>query len=268
MASPRRQRRRRPAASRRPARPTLPPDASLAWTADIEWRRAPDGSRFYLVARAEGSSERTTLSTSRPLEWPPTSPDTVKALNRAVEELEAAALAGGWKPAGAGRAWYSRRFTWEPPEPAREPEPEPPEEPELEPSAPEPLAPVAPAPEAMRRRPPARAAWPADAADLHRAEISWRGGFMHAGFRVRLYRPDGRRGAVLASSKTFKWLLADDPDPKSRDVRDEVERLSRALRATGWEPAGRGSRWFARRFVWRHERPPPERLPGTAPEEP
>ena len=103
-----------PRAGERPGtRFAAPPDVALAWTAEIEWHQEPGGSRFRIMATA-GSPERTAVSESEPLEWPPTGPDSLRALRDAVDELEAGAVAAGWRPVAAGRAWYAKRFTWQP----------------------------------------------------------------------------------------------------------------------------------------------------------
>jgi hypothetical protein len=96
-----------------PATPSAaPPDPTRDWQAEIEWRRRPDGSRFYMTATTAGSSERIAVGESAPLAWPPTGPDSVEALTRAVDRLESSAVAAGWKPAPAGPVWYAKRFTW------------------------------------------------------------------------------------------------------------------------------------------------------------
>jgi hypothetical protein len=94
------------------ARSAAPPDVAVEWTAEIEWHRGD--SRFYVVAGRPGSSERIVVSESEPLPWPPNGPGSVQALARAVEQLESRAVAAGWGPAPAGRAWYAKRFTWQP----------------------------------------------------------------------------------------------------------------------------------------------------------
>jgi hypothetical protein len=64
----------------------------------------------------------------------------------------------------------------------------------------------------------------------------------------------------VATGATFKWLLMAEPNPKSPEIIAEVKRLAAALEDAGWEPAGEGAEWFARRYVWRRPEPPPERL--------
>jgi hypothetical protein len=96
-----------------PATPSAaPPDPTRDWQAEIEWRRRPDGSRFCMTATLAGSSERIAIGESSPLAWPPTGPDSVEALTRAVERLESSAVAAGWRPAPPGPVWYAKRFTW------------------------------------------------------------------------------------------------------------------------------------------------------------
>jgi hypothetical protein len=100
---------------RRPLAAATPPDAALEWAAEIEWHHEPGGgSRFCIVASRNGARERTAVSESEPLGWPPTGPESVDALRHAVEQLEAGAVAAGWRPAPPGEAWYAKRFTWQP----------------------------------------------------------------------------------------------------------------------------------------------------------
>jgi hypothetical protein len=100
---------------RRSAPPAAPPDAALEWAAEIEWHHEPGGgSRFRIVASSDGARERTAVSESEPLGWPPTGPESVDALRHAVEQLEAGALAAGWTPAPPGEPWYAKRFAWQP----------------------------------------------------------------------------------------------------------------------------------------------------------
>jgi hypothetical protein len=108
-------RRRRPPGADPATDTAAPPDPALEWAAEIEWHRDPGGgSRFCIVASTGGTRERTAVSESEPLGWPPNGPESVDALTHAVEQLEAGAVAAGWRPAPAGRAWYAKRFTWQP----------------------------------------------------------------------------------------------------------------------------------------------------------
>jgi hypothetical protein len=90
-----------------------PTDRALDWRAEIEWRHARDGSRFRITASTPASSERIAVGESQLLAWPPTGPDAVQALRRAVDELQSAAVAAGWRPVQAGPAWYAKRFVWQ-----------------------------------------------------------------------------------------------------------------------------------------------------------
>jgi hypothetical protein len=239
--------------------PAVPPEPELEWSAEIEWQRGAGGSRFRLVASRPGTREKHVLRASEPLQWPPSTPDTVEALNKAVDALTAGALAAGWEAADPGRAWYARRFRWRaavtaPAKPAAGPA--------------QVIAAAPPAADAVGDRPrapdagylprPARAvSWPEGSTELHRGEIAWHGGYVNSHFRVLLYRPGRRRGRAIARSKSFKWLLMGDPDPGAPEFGSEVERMARAMEAAGWEPVGRGPDWFSHRFVWRHGDPPP-----------
>jgi hypothetical protein len=255
-ASSDRQRSRRFA--RRPpgSPPAVPPDPEREWSAEIEWQRGAGGSRFRLVAISAATREKHVLRTSEPLEWPPSTPDTVDALNRAVDALTAGALAAGWEGADPGRAWYARRFRWRPPVTA-------PAKPaarsaEVIGGAPPAVDAVADRPQAPGGPRLARAVnWPEGSAELHRGEITWHGGYVNSHFRVILHRPGRRRGRAIARSKPFKWLLMGDPDPNAPEFRSELERLARAMEAAGWEPVGLGPDWFSHRFVWRDGDPPP-----------
>jgi hypothetical protein len=93
--------------------PASPPDSHRAWTAEIEWRHTHAESHFCVLARS-GAAGKTAVAQSPPLEWPPTGPDSVQALTDAAESLEASLVAAGWKTLTPGRAWYSKRFAWEP----------------------------------------------------------------------------------------------------------------------------------------------------------
>ena len=87
-----------------------PPDRERPWTAEIEWRHESE-ARFCVIARGDGE---TAVVQSAPLEWPPAGAEAVQAMTDATEELEATLVAAGWKPLPRGRAWYAKRFAWEP----------------------------------------------------------------------------------------------------------------------------------------------------------
>ena len=65
-------------------------------------------------------------------------------------------------------------------------------------------------------------------------------------------------------SATFEWLLKAPPDPRVTEQLGEVVRLGAALEADGWEEVDPGLDWYARRFVWRHDAPPPDTVGGAA----
>jgi hypothetical protein len=108
----------------------------------------------------------------------------------------------------------------------------------------------------FERRPP----WPKDLAELPRAEIEWHAGYVNSYFRAVLYPAGRRRGTEIATGATFKWLLMAEPDAGVPEFAAEVERLAEALERAGWEPAGEGGTWFARRYAWLRQTNPPERL--------
>jgi hypothetical protein len=132
-------------------------------------------------------------------------------------------------------------------------------------------APLAAAPAARQARPapsqrqPGRfdraPGWPEGTCDRWRCEIAWASGYVHSRFRALAYPPGGRKGNPICESRDFKWLLRAGPDPSDAAHRREVQRLAAALKAAGWEPVGRGSRWFAGRYVWRDESTPANQIP-------
>ena len=87
-----------------------PPDRHRTWTAVLDWRDTEDGSRFFVTARADDDAGEVTIARSRPLDWPPTGPASLRALSDAVETLEADLLAAGWQSLPQGSAWYAKRF--------------------------------------------------------------------------------------------------------------------------------------------------------------
>jgi hypothetical protein len=161
------------------------------------------------------------------------------------------------------------------PAPAPAPEPAPAPRPFPVPAATTP--PVAPAPAARRGPEPAppppsaapspptrrfvREPWPADTEDRWRCEITWRDGFLNAGFRAMVMAPDGSRARELGRpSPEPPW----DATPQER--RTAVQQLVAALNAAGWQLVGSGGPWYAARFVWPQSEPPPRKL--TAPSTP
>lgn len=208
-----------------------PPDPRQPWTAEVQW----SDSRFAVVARARGGGKEAFLAASRPLQWPPSGPNAVTDMNRAVERLEASMLASGWTPLAPGGAWYAKRFAW---------------------------AAAAPRPETT---PPSgrfarQTEWPAGSEQLWRCEIKWHAGYANSDFRAVAHGPKRHRGVTLGHSEPFKWLLKADPEASDTRFVAQVRRLAARLTAAGWEPAGRGRSWYELRFVWRQEDAPPEQL--------
>jgi hypothetical protein len=151
-------------------------------------------------------------------------PGVVLATSGSVEHLEAALLAAGWQPIPAGGASQTKRFAW------------------------------------IVTAPASSDAWSADTDEVWRCEIKWQPGYRSSSFRAVMYAPAQRRGTTLGRSGTFRWLMMGDPDPDDGRSVEEVRWLADRLRSAGWEPAGRGGRWYSLRFAWRHEDPPPDSL--------
>jgi hypothetical protein len=149
-----------------------PPDPHHAWIAAIEWRDSDSGSHFCVVARAARGDPGTVLTKSGPLEWPPTTAASVKALGAAAEKLEASLAAAGWEALPSGSEWYAKRFFWKPVV----------EDPTGSPAAPQRgssrFAPRAPGPEDTKSR---------------RCEIEWEAGSVASRFRASVYGPGYRR---------------------------------------------------------------------------
>ena len=102
--------------------------------------------------------------------------------------------------------------------------------------------------------------WPESTDELWRCELEWRPGYVNSRFEAMAYQPGRRRGQPIGGSITFKWLLMGDPDATAPEYRAELDRLTRLLEGTGWERVPTGANWFSRRFVWRRDSRPPERL--------
>jgi hypothetical protein len=240
-----------------------PPDPSHAWTAEIEWGRLDGQAGFRACARQGLGAAPVILAESPPLDWPPSGPDSVEALTRAVRTLNESLLAAGWQPLrDGGGPWYAKRFAWQP-ESAGEPAVE---------AAPPPLRLVPPAgaplPEQQSRSPGPFArtpAWPEGARELWRCEIAWNAGWADSSFEAVVYRPKGRRGRAIGASSAPRWLLMRQPDGASPEIRLAVQHLAAALVAAGWSPAGLGLSWYSQRFLWRRDGAPPEHVRPAAP---
>jgi hypothetical protein len=226
--------------STRPAVGAAPPDPWEAWTAEIEWREMGVAAFFAVVARPAGPGSAVTIAASPPLAWPPADSTSVRALQRAVDELESGLTSAGWSPAPAGDAWYARRFAWEPA------------------AVPQAVAEIAPAPE--RGLFTAGPEWPQGSADRWRCEIAWQAGWADSRFEALVYAPAAPRGRTIARSHRLRWLLMAQPDAAAAEHRRALGSLAAALAAAGWEPVGRGADWYARRFCWARAGAPPDRL--------
>src|SRR3954469_8789920 len=66
-------------------------------------------------APPNGARPTATIAESPALTWPPADSDSVRALVEAASDLELALVSAGWTPVAPGRAWYAKRFAWEPP---------------------------------------------------------------------------------------------------------------------------------------------------------
>jgi hypothetical protein len=91
-------------------------------------------------------------------------------------------------------------------------------------------------------------------------EIEWVAGYRRSRFHAVVRAADGTRGRVIAESAAFKWTMNEPPDPRSAGQLAEVGRMTAALLAAGWEPVGRGARWYSARCVWRGAAPESLRL--------
>jgi hypothetical protein len=204
----------------------VPPDERRVWAAEIEWRELAEGAHFVAVACPTGSSTSATIAESPALTWPPRDSGSVRALVEAVSDLELALTGAGWRPVAPGGSWYAKRFAWEPPSEA---------------------APTLPAGEIdalFAPRPP----WPESTVGRWRCEIAWDAGWAKSRFRVLAYAPGERRGREIRRSRALPWLLMAQPSAASEEHRRELQSLTGALTESGWQPAGTGAGWYARRF--------------------
>src|SRR4051794_14201597 len=145
----------------------VPPDRRRVWAAEIEWREIADGGRFVALASPNGARTTATIAESPALTWPPADSDSVRALVEAASDLELALVSAGWTPGAPGRAWYAKRFAWEPPSDA---------------------ACTLPASEIAALFAP-RPPWPESTAGRWRCEIAWDAGWAKSGFRALAYAP-------------------------------------------------------------------------------
>lgn len=210
-----------------PVQPT-PMDFAQGWRCEICWRSGYVNSSFVAVRFAPGERRGSEIAASSKFRWMlKNDPDPKISTDRAaVRRMCDALIASGWRPAGRGVAWYAERFVW-----PRDGEP----------------------PDQLD---------PATAAELDddarwRCEIAWRAGVTRPRFVALMSEPRRHRRRRIASSAPLKASLLRDPDPRLRDHEAAVAKLAAALIGDGWEPVARHGPWYARRFVWRQDTPPP-----------
>jgi hypothetical protein len=75
-----------------------------------------------------------------------------------------------------------------------------------------------------------------------------------------MYEPGASSGQPISASPAFRSVEVDMPDPSATAHQAEVQALVTALEAAGWRRFGHGARWYAERFIWPDETPPPDRL--------
>ena len=234
-----------------------PPDPDRSWTAEIQWARSGDSARFCVVARDEQGRTESVIARSEPFDWPPEGTDAVQALVGAADALAEALTLAGWRPLSPGEAWYAKRFEWES-APVSEWAP-----PRPDPST----TPVEPVRAPTNRFRPAEA-WAPGTEALWRCAITWRPGYARSRFEVVMHAPAGEADdRVIAASEPFKWLFMGDPDANDATFRDAALDLAAALEAAGWKRVGVGTAWYAARFVWPGDEPPPDEIlvaPGQA----
>jgi hypothetical protein len=217
----------------------VPPDPARGWVAEIEWLRSGNESRFRVTA--QGTEGRSSVVAESPkLPWPPVGTSSILEMTGLVTGLEVALERAGWRPLGPGDAWYAKRFGWEP-VPAGSGERDAPREPKTT--------------GRFQRSP----GWPHGSEAWWSCEIQWNAGEPGPRFEAAALPPHGQRRRALAGAPAFKRLLGSGPDPRFEEHHARLRELVDRLEAAGWERAGRGSRWYAERFVWRRDGPPPNR---------
>jgi hypothetical protein len=221
-----------------------PPDTARRWTAEIEWHRSDEDSRFCVVARDPEARGVTVIAQSEPLDWPPADPDAVQALVGAADALTEALVSAGWTPLPPGTAWFGRRFEWKPVATSDD-------------SAPPTPAPTASAAPTGRFR---NEPWPRGTETLERCEIEWRSGHARSRFEAVAYNAHRHSSRVIGASAPPTWMVTGDADTNSAEFRDEARNLAAALESAGWERLGRGAHWYSERFVWRGEDEPPDHV--------
>jgi hypothetical protein len=249
-ASHERPQRATPSEPPQPPTGVRPPDPDRRWTAEIQWARSGDTARFCVVARDERGENEPVLARSEPFDWPPEGTDAVQALVGAADALSEALTLAGWKPLPPGEGWYAKRFEWEPAPVS-----------EWAPPRPGPSATPVELPRAPTNRFRSAGEWPPGTEALWRCAIAWRPGYARSRFEVVMHDPTGESDdRVIAASPPFKWLFMGHPEPYDATFREAALDLAAALESAGWERVGVGAPWYAARFVWHGDEPPPDEI--------
>jgi hypothetical protein len=96
------------------------------------------------------------------------------------------------------------------------------------------------------------------------AETEWCPAGGEACFRVVARATEGTATAVVAESARLEWPPADAAAGPALTA--AAEELETRLVAAGWRPLPPGDAWYAKRFVWRGEGTPPDRVaPNSTP---
>ena len=197
-----------------------PARSATGWTCEIVWRAGLRAAAFRATAARPGGDPQE-IARSSPVQWPPViPPEPTPEIEEALLALEERLVAAGWTPIEPGRPeWYRRRFAWTEAEPPRP----------------------------LPATPGLDSGWT--------CEIVWKAGLRGAGFHAHATASGERKHLVVARSPKLEWppLLPPSPDDELVAAADGVER---ALIASGWKPAGRGTAWYARRFAWTSDAPP------------
>jgi hypothetical protein len=236
-----------------------PPDPARSWTAEIRWRDSGEESRFCVVAPDRQAGGATVIARSEPLDWPPADTNAVQALVNAADALTEALVSTGWKPLPPGTAWFEKRFEWVPvPTSGGWAPPRPPRI--TQPKAPAPVDRSG----VPKRRFRSATQWPEGTERLWRCEIKWKPGYARSRFEVDKHDPVRGNDRVMGRSAPFKWLWMADPDVSGVAFHQALRDLVTALESAGWERVGTGAAWYAVRFIWRADQPPPDRIEPTA----
>jgi hypothetical protein len=103
--------------------------------------------------------------------------------------------------------------------------------------------------------------WPKDTEDRWRCELTLNADPLSSRFQAIAYPPGGGRGSAIGTSPASTPKFANETDWQSPERLElAVQTLASALVTEGWEPVGEGAGWYARRFCWPREEPPPQRV--------